>query len=274
MAVEMTRRSWMTLLAPPLIAGSAGCGALFGQSAAKRIPASEMRSLGLIGGTSWYSTVEYYRYINKAVNDYYGDNTNPPLVLFNQNQQRVFALQREDRWDDIAAMLSEAVLKLKAAGAEAVLFCANTPHKVYDRVVKKTGMRILHIADATGAAMRKEGVKKAGLIGTIFTMEDGFIPARLKERFGVEAIAPASREARVELHRIVQEELDMGVFKPETKKYILGEIARLQEQGAKGIILGCTEFPLIIKQSDVTIPAFDTTTLHAQMAVDFILRRD
>lgn len=231
-----------------------------------------MRTLGLIGGTSWYSTVEYYRYINQAVNEAYADNTNPPLVLFNLNQQHVFELQRQDKWDEIAAMLSDAARKLQSAGAEAVMFCANTPHKVYGKVVAATGMRILHIADATGSAIAEKKLKKAGLLGTIFTMEDGFIPKWLKEHFGVDAIAPADRVDRLELHRIIQEELDRGKLLPTSKAYILAEIAKLQKRGAEGIILGCTEFPLIVKQPDVSIPVFDTTALHARMAVDFILR--
>jgi len=242
-------------------------------SAQTKLPRNEMRTLGLIGGTSWYSTVEYYRYINQAVNETYGDNTNPPLVLFNLNQQHVFELQRQDRWDDIAKMLSDAARKLKSAGAEAVMFCANTPHKVYAKVVEATGMRILHIADATGRAIEHQKLTKVGLLGTIFTMEDGFIPEWLKAHYNISTLAPTNRDARLELHRIIQEELDVGRFVPKTKTYVLDEIAKLQRQGAQGVILGCTEFPLIIKQQDVPIPVFDTTTLHAQMAVDFILRR-
>jgi len=252
--------------------GTLSAGFLVAQSKPKLIPRTEMRTLGLIGGTSWYSTVEYYRYINQTINERYGDNTNPPLVLFNLNQQHVFELQRQDRWDDIAAMLSDAARKLKSAGAEAVMFCANTPHKVYKKVVANTGMRILHIADATGDAIAAKKLKKVGLLGTIFTMEDGFIPEWLKEHFGVETLAPSSRDSRLELHRIIQEELDMGKFLPKTKDYILAEIEKLRRGGAQGIVLGCTEFPLIIKQSDVSLPVFDTTTLHAQLAVDFILR--
>jgi len=251
---------------------SLGAGIVSAQSKSKPIPRSSMRTLGLIGGTSWYSTVEYYRFINQSVNERYGDNTNPPLVLFNLNQQHVFELQRQDRWDDIATMLSDAARKLKSAGAEAVMFCANTPHKVYGKVVANTGMRILHIADATGIAIADQRLKKVGLLGTIFTMEDGFIPAWLKEHFGIAAFSPSAREARLELHRIIQEELDMGKFLPQTKAYILSEIAKLRQQGAEGVILGCTEFPLIIKQNDVDLPVFDTTTLHAQMAVNYILR--
>ena len=249
-----------------------GASALAGSTAAP-IPASQMCTLGLIGGTSWYSTVEYYRYINHAVNQAYGDNTNPPLLLYNLNQERVFELQRENAWNQIADLLAHAARMLKAAGAEAVMFCANTPHKVYSLVVEKTGMRILHIGDATGAAIQRAGLHKVGLIGTLYTMEDGFMAAWLKQHYGVDTIVPASAEARRELHRVIQQELDMGVFKAETKRYVLDQIEQLRARGAAGIVLGCTEFPLIVKQSDLPFPGFDTTSLHAQMGVDFILRR-
>lgn len=236
-------------------------------------PASEMKTLGLIGGTSWHSTVEYYRYINQAINDAYGDNTNPPLVLYNLNQQRIHALQLNNQWGEIAAILAEAATRLRAGGAQAVLFCANTPHKVYAQVAQKTGIPILHIADATGAAIRKRGLRKVGLIGTLYTMEDGFIAEWLKQRYGIETLTPDSGAARKELHRIIQFELGLGIFKPESKKYVLRQIEELRQRGAQGIVLGCTEFPLIIKPGDVDIPSFDTTLLHSQMAVDYILGR-
>jgi aspartate racemase len=234
-------------------------------------PAPDMKTIGLVGGTSWYSTVDYYRYINKAVNDAYGDNTNPPLVLFNLNQQRIHELQANNQWDQIAAILTDAVNRLHAAGAQAVLFCANTPHKVYAQVARGTNIPILHIADATGTAIQKRGLKKVGLIGTRYTMEDGFMADWLKAHYGIETLVPSSAPARQELHRIIQKELGLGVFKPGSKKYVLDQIEELRRRGAQGIVLGCTEFPLIIKSTDVTLPVFDTTLLHSQMAVDFIL---
>lgn len=243
---------------------------LSGQS--PRLPsAPDMKTLGLVGGTSWYSTVDYYRYINKAVNDAYGNNTNPPLLIYNLNQQRIHELQKKNQWDEIAAILSDAVMRLRAGGAQAVLFCANTQHKVYAQVAQKTDIPILHIADATGIAIRKSGLKKVGLIGTQYTMEDGFIASWLKEHYEIETLVPNSAPARHELHRIIQQELDLGIFKPESKKYVLQQIEELKQRGAQGIVLGCTEIPLIIKPVDVAEPIFDTTLLHSQMAVDFIL---
>jgi aspartate racemase len=234
-------------------------------------PASDMKTLGLIGGTSWYSTVDYYRYINEAVNDAYGNNTNPPLILYNMNQEKIRELQAADQWDEIAALLTQATIRLRAGGAQAIIFCANTPHKVYAQVAQKTDLPILHIGDATGAAIRSSGLKKVGLIGTIYTMEDGFMTDWLKEHYGIETLVPSSPQARKELNRIIQQELSRGIFKAESKKYVLQQIEELRKRGAQGIVLGCTEFPLIIKSADVTIPLFDTPRLHSQMAVDFIL---
>jgi aspartate racemase len=235
--------------------------------------AANMKILGLVGGTSWHSTVEYYRYINQEVNDLYGSNTNPPLVLYNLNQHEIHALQLSGRWDQITDMLSEAAMKLRAAGAQAVMFCANTPHKVYADVSRKTGIPILHIADATGLAIHQAGLTEVGLIGTKYTMEDGFMQQWLHEHYQVEVVVPTSAPIRTELHRIIQKELGMGIFKPETKRYVLEQIEELRRRGAQGIILGSTEIPLIIGQSDVRIPVFDTTRLHSLMGVDFILGR-
>lgn len=251
-------------------------GTVAPQSTAKSqspgLPAAhEMKTIGLIGGTAWYSTVDYYRYINKAVNDAYGNNTNPPLIIYNLDNHRIQVLQDQNRWDEIAAILADAAIKLRSAGAQAVLFCANTQHKAYPQVARKIDIPILHIGDATGIAIQRKGLKKVGLIGTRFTMEDDFMISWLKQHYGIETIVPASASARQELHRIIHEELDLGVHRPESKKYVLEQIEELRRRGAQGIVLACTEFPLIIKQADVALPVFDTTLLHSQMAVDFIL---
>jgi aspartate racemase len=232
-----------------------------------------MKTLGLLGGTSWHSTVEYYQFINQIVNDTYGNNTNPPLILYNLNQHRINTLQEQNHWDDIAGILSEAGLKLRGAGAEALVFCANTPHKLYVPVSRKVGIPILHIADATGMAIQKAGLKKVGLIGTIYTMEDGFIAQWLKEHYDIDCIVPDSSAVRRELQRIILKELAMGILKPETKRYVLEQVERLRGRGAQGIVLGCTEFPLIVKPADLSFPEFDTTYLHSRLAVDFILGR-
>lgn len=230
-----------------------------------------LEKLGLIGGISWHSTVEYYRYINQIVNNYFNNNTNPPLILLNLDQYYIHSLQQSGNWDSIAAMLIEACDKLQQAGASSVIFCANTPHKVYDEVQRNSAIPILHIAHAIGMNIKKRGLCKVGLIGTIFTMEESFITEILRDDYNITVIVPEKEENRKRLHTIIQNELSHGIINPETKKYILDQLMLLEKRGAEGIILGCTEFPLIIKQNDLEIPIFNTTLMHAQMGADFIL---
>ncbi|MGK6341159.1 aspartate/glutamate racemase family protein [Chryseobacterium sp. DT-3] len=243
----------------------------FIDSSQKTVHHPILRKLGLIGGLSWHSTVEYYIYLNQIINDHFSNNTNPPLVLLNLDQNHIHALQRLDNWDIIATMLIEACHQLYEAGASAVIFCANTPHKMYEDVQQHSMIPILHIGDAIGVAVRRKGLRKVGLIGTIFTMEEPFIAKVLKEGYGIDMIVPDKKEDRKKLHTIIQKELSLGILKPETKKYVLDQILQLEARGAEGIILGCTEFPLIVGQNDLEIPIFNTTLLHAQMGADFIL---
>jgi aspartate racemase len=233
--------------------------------------ASEMKPIVLIGGTSWHSTIDYYRNINGAVNRAYGNKTNPPLIIWNLNNQRIAELESSNRWDEVTAIFSDALKRLQTSGAQAVLLCAVTSHKVYTPLTENSKIPILHVGDATGTAIRKAGLSKVGLIGTNFTMEDGFLANWLKKYYGIETLVPESASARQELHRIIETELDLGIYRAQSKKYVLDQIEELRKRGAQAIVLGCTEFPLIIKPTDVRIPVFDTTLLHSQMAVDFIL---
>jgi aspartate racemase len=266
MRAEQPRRADAAMVGRELTAQAGG------QSA--QLPAaSDLKMVGLIGGTAWYSTVDYYRYINEAVNDAYGNNTNPPLLLYNMNNARIQELQTKGQWDEIASLFSQAAARLRAGGAQAILFCANTSHKVYPQVARTLDVPILHIGDATGAAIRTHGFGKVGLVGTKYTMEDGFLLDWLKQHYGIESFVPRSASNRQELQRIIHEELDAGIYKPESKKYVLEQMEQLRKDGAQGVVLACTEFPLIIKQRDFALPVFDTTRLHSQMAVDFILGR-
>lgn len=233
---------------------------------------SEMNVLGLIGGTSWHSTVEYYSMINQSVNDQYGNNTNPPLLVYTLNQARVHRYQTENKWDSIAHMLVEAGQALNQAGAKTVLFCANTPHKVYDAVQEKLDVPIIHIADATANAIKEKGLKKVLFIGTKYSMEETFVTKRI-EAHGIEVLVPEKQEVIDELHRIIIEELTYGEIVPSSKDYVMGVIENARKQGAEGVILGCTEFPLMIFQEDVDIPVFNTTEIHAKSGVDYILKR-
>ena len=231
-----------------------------------------MRTLGIIGGTSWHSTIEYYRHINASLNALYGNPTNPPLVIYNLNQARIHSLQQAGAWSRIADIYYGAALRLQAAGCHGLLFASNTAHKVFDNVAARTALPILHIADAIGNASTTVGT--VGLLGTAFTMEHDFISRRLLERYSIKTLTPTSAEARARLHEIIQREMSLGKFTPESKRFILDEIASLQARGAEAIVLGCTELPLIIEQKDLTVPILDSTMLHARLGVDFILGAD
>ncbi|MEQ8424911.1 MAG: amino acid racemase [Cyclobacteriaceae bacterium] len=231
-----------------------------------------MKSIGLIGGTSWHSTVEYYREINQLVNDHFGNNTNPPVLIYTLNQAAIHQYQIENKWDQVAQCFTGAGLSLQRAGVEAVMFCANTPHKVYDIVKENLDVPILHIADATANAIKSHQISKVGLIGTKFTMEEDFLVERFSQN-GITALVPEESDVINELHRIIQKELTFGQIKPESKEFVLEAIQLMVNRGAQGIILGCTEFPLMISKKDFSIPVFDTTSIHAKAAVDFILDR-
>ena len=232
-----------------------------------------MKRLGLIGGTSWHSTVDYYRYINQMVNDIKDDRINPPLLIFNLNQYRINELQAQNKWDEIADIYTEAANDLINAGAKGFVLCSNTAHAIYDILTKRIEFPILHIADATAIEAKKLGLKKLGLLGTRYTMEKKYIKDRLTEKFGLKIIIPG-KKSRIELARIIQDELSAGIITDKSKKYIISEMDKLKKNGAKGMILGCTEIPEIIKQKDYSLPVFDTTYLHCKMAVDFILGKN
>ena len=232
---------------------------------------SGMNTLGLIGGTSWHSTVDYYRTINQTINDHFGNNTNPPLIVYTLNQAEVHRYQIENKWDSIATMLVTAALNLNKAGASAVLFCANTPHKVYDDVQGKLDFPVIHIADATAQAIHEKGLKKVLFLGTKYSMEEPFITKRIEDN-GIEVLVPQEKKQIEELHRIIQEELTYGIIDKESKKYVLGIIAEAIAAGAQGVVLGCTEFPLMIFQEDLEVPAFNTTEIHSKAGVDYILK--
>lgn len=229
-----------------------------------------MRTLGLVGGTSWHSTIEYYRIINQATNEHFGNNTNPPLVLFNLNQAMVHKLQVEDNWDGVADLVTDGASRLVAAGTEAIMFCANTPHKIYESVKTRIEVPILHIADATAEAIQKKGLDCVGFIGTKFSMNENFVTGEIAKH-GIRVLVPETDQQREELHRIIQQELTFGNVKPESKQYVTESIEAMIAQGARGIVLGCTEFPLMFSADDLSIPMFNTTEIHALAAVKFVL---
>lgn len=231
-----------------------------------------MKKLGLIGGTSWHSTMEYYRSINQLVNDHFGDNTNPPLILYNLNQSQIHQHQRNNEWDEIAEIIADAAKRLIDAGAEALMLCANTPHKVYDEIQAKINRPILHIADATAIEIKSRNIKKVCFLGTMFSMEEDFVTGRISQH-GIEVLVPEEKMVIQELHRIIQQELTYGTIKEPSKKYVISTIQTMSDMGAEGVILGCTEFPLMIFTEDLTFPIFNTVEIHSAAAVNYILER-
>ena len=228
-----------------------------------------MKTLGLIGGTSWHSTVAYYKLINEGVGEHIGTRGNPELILYSINIE----IMREQDRDKINAKYLEVSEKLIGAGAAAILICANTPHMVCDFVQPKIAVPILHIAEATGKEASRLGLKKLGLLGNRPTMTGDFIPGVLKQKYGIETIIPQDH-AVSQSHRYVSIELTRGKFTDAARNFYMEQIELLKERGAEGIILGCTELPLLINPEDVSVPTLATTDLHARMAVDFILGQD
>ncbi len=232
----------------------------------------DMQVLGLIGGTSWHSTIEYYRYINESVNEHFGNNTNPPLTVFTMNQAKVHKYQVENNWSGIADMLVEGGKRLENAGATKLMFCANTPHKVYDEVQKQLSTPIIHIADATAASIKKRQIEKVCFLGTKYTMKEDFMTGRIAKN-GIKVLAPTEPKVVDELHRIIIEELTYGKIVPSSKQYVLDVIQSFVEKGVTGVVLGCTEFPLMIDENDLQIPIFNTTKIHAEAGVEYVLEK-
>jgi aspartate racemase len=225
-----------------------------------------MKTLGMIGGTSWYSTVEYYRLINQKVGNEIGRQGNPPLIIHSLNIE----LMRSRDWPRIKAKYTETAQKLAAAGAEAIIICANTPHKVYEDVQPQLSVPILHIADATGREAQRLGLSTLGLLGNKPTMTGHFIAGRLKETVQIDTIIPEGSSID-QAHHYVSQELTQGTFSEAARQFFRQQIDALVQRGADGIILGCTELPLLFKNEALPIPLLATTDLHVDMAVDFIL---
>lgn len=230
-----------------------------------------MKTIGLIGGLSWESTVEYYRVINEAVKERLGGFHSARLVMHSVDFASIEVLQREGRWADAAAALIEAGRSVESGGADFALICANTMHKVYDEVRAGLSIPLIHIVDATARKIRASGMKTIGLLGTRYTMEDDFYKDRLSRKHGIESLIPG-KEERDLLHRVLYEELCLGAIRPESRLAIRGMMAGLKGLGAQGIVLGCTELPLIVGPGDSDLPLFDTTSIHALAAVEEALR--
>ena len=231
---------------------------------------SFMKTIGLIGGLSHESTIIYYQHINEMVRERLGELNAAQLVLDSINMQEVAKRQHANKWDELDEMMVQSALKLEKAGCDAVMIGTNSMHLCAPAVVKKISIPLLHIADATGQAIKDAGINKVALLGTEFTMTKNFYKDHLKEKFAVDTLVPDDEDKK-EISRIIYEELCKGEIKASSKDFYLATISKLKEQGAQGVILGCTEIPLLVCQEDLDIPVFDTTYLHSKMAVDFIL---
>ncbi len=222
--------------------------------------------IGLIGGMSWESTVEYYRLMNEMVKEKLGGWNSAEVLLYSVNFEEIVRMQRAGEWGRLGELLGDIAVKLENAGARAVLICTNTMHKVADAVEERIGIPLINIIDVTAEALKRDGVKKAGLLGTKFTMEDGFYQERMK-RHGIEIIIPEKEEDRNAVHSIIFDELCLGIIREESEIKLRKIVDELKQRGAEGIILGCTELPLILKDPEF----YNTTKLHAEAAVRFLL---
>jgi len=230
-----------------------------------------MKIIGLIGGMSWESTMEYYRLINESVKERLGGLHSAKCVLYSVDFAEVEELQRRGKWPEAAQLLAVAAQNVEKAGADVVLICTNTMHKVADIIQARIGVSLLHIADATAEKVNQAGIRRVGLLGTRFTMEDDFYRGRLTGQFGLEVIIPDPKD-RETVHRIIYEELCVGTIRPESRGQVANIMSQLVEMGAEGIILGCTELGLLLGPEDCRAPLFDTTRLHALAAVEYALK--
>lgn len=228
-----------------------------------------MKLLGLIGGTSWHSTMAYYSLINQGVGKILGEAINPELLIHSID----ISVMRSEDASRIRAKYLEVAKGLEAHGAKGIIICANTPHLVYDFVQPQLNIPILHIAEATGREAVKRGMTKLGLLGNRPTMTGDFISGYLSKNFEIETIIPEAH-CISQAHNYVSDELTQGKFTDAAQSFFLNQIELLKSRGAQGIILGCTELPLLIKQDTVDLPVLATTDLHAQMAIDFILESE
>ncbi|MGW1928321.1 aspartate/glutamate racemase family protein [Streptomyces sp. NPDC001919] len=224
-----------------------------------------MKTIGLIGGMSWESTAEYYRLVNEFTRDRLGGLHSARCVLYSVDFAEIERLQVENRWTEAGEILGEAARALEAAGADMVLLCTNTMHKVADQVEAAVSIPLLHLADATADAVRASGLRRVGLLGTAFTMEQDFYRGRL-EAGGLEVRVPEA-DGRATVHRVIYEELCRGVVREESRAAYRKVIEDLVADGAEGIILGCTEIELLITPADSPVPIFPTARLHAAAAV-------
>ncbi len=229
-----------------------------------------MKTIGLIGGISWYSTIDYYRIINESVNNSLGNNTSAKIFLYSVNYGEIVNLIQKGDWDGIELIISKAAKQLENAGADCMLLCANTMHTIADKVQSAINIPLIHVADVVLNSLNQKKIKTVLLLGTKYTMLGNFYTDRLKQN-GIKLLIPDSNEME-QINKSIYNELGKGILSPATKKMYQEIIKKYIDFGSEGVILGCTEIPMLIQQSDCTIPIFDTTLLHASAAVSFAIQ--
>lgn len=226
-----------------------------------------MKTIGLIGGMSWESSIEYYRITNETVRAKLGGLHSAKCIMYSVDFAEIEALQHQARWEEATELMIAAAQSVEKGGADFVVICTNTMHKLADEVQQHIQIPILHIADATAEKIQAQGLKTVGLLGTKFTMEEDFYKGRLTQKYGLEVMIPIAEEREL-VHRVIFDELCLGKVKQSSKAQYVSIMERLANDGAEGIILGCTEIGLLVQQEDSPVPLFDTTTIHAVAAVE------
>ncbi len=232
-----------------------------------------MKTIGLLGGMSWESTVPYYRQINETIRERLGGLHSAKIILYSVDFHDIERLQHAGDWEAAGAMLAAAARSLAAAGADFLVLCTNTMHKVAPAIEAAVALPLFHIADPTADAIKEAGISCVGLIGTRFTMEQDFYCERLRERHGLQVLVPPPEERAV-VHRIIYDELCVGRIVADSREDYRRVMAALEVRGAQAIILGCTEISLLVDQADAAVPLFDTTAIHARSAAEFALRQE
>ena len=230
-----------------------------------------MKTIGLLGGMSWESSIEYYRVINQTVKAKLGGLHSAKSLMYSVDFAEVEILQHQGRWAEAADMLVEAAQSLEKAGADLIVLCTNTMHKVAYEIQANVEIPFLHIADATAQRVLASGLRTIGLLGTRFTMEEEFYKGRLSQNYGLNVIIPDAQEREI-VHRVIYDELVVGKIEPSSQAQYVQIIEQMVGQGAEGIILGCTEIGLLLHQEDSRVPLFDTTRIHAEAAVEYALK--
>lgn len=226
-----------------------------------------MKTIGMIGGMSWESTESYYRAINEGVKSKLGGLNSAKICMYSVNFDEIEKLQHQGQWDKTAEILTQAAKSVEAGGADFLMICTNTMHKVAPQIEGALNIPLLHIADATAEQLKRDGITKVGLLGTKFTMEQDFYKGRLTDRFGIDVVVPEEAQRQI-IHDVIYQELCLGNIVEASRREYLDIIADLHQKGAQAVILGCTEIALLVKQEQTSIRLYDTTSTHAQAAVE------